>query len=85
MHRSRLLKTAILLALFLLPSGLAAWYYREMPQFGEYHDDAIYFVTAKAIAERGEYRIISLPGEPWQTKYPPVYPMCSPASGSSGR
>ena len=41
---------------------------------GTYHDDGIYLVTAKALAEGKGYRIISLPGEPLQTKYPPLFP-----------
>ncbi|MFY9573664.1 MAG: glycosyltransferase family 39 protein [Blastocatellia bacterium] len=42
--------------------------------FGFYHDDGIYVVTAKALATGNGYRIISLPSEPAQTKYPPFYP-----------
>ena len=42
--------------------------------FGFYHDEAIYLSTAKALATGQGYRIISLPGEPAQTKYPPFYP-----------
>ena len=43
-------------------------------RFGFYHDDGIYVVTAKALATGQGYRIISLPYEPSQTKYPPFYP-----------
>ena len=43
-------------------------------RFGFYHDDGIYVVTAKALATGQGYRIISLPYEPPQTKYPPLYP-----------
>jgi hypothetical protein len=43
-------------------------------RFGTYHDDGIYVTTAKALAEGQGYRIISLPYEPSQTKYPPFYP-----------
>src|SRR5439155_18787274 len=43
-------------------------------RFGFYHDDGIYVVTAKALATGQGYRIISLPYEPAQTKYPPLYP-----------
>jgi hypothetical protein len=43
-------------------------------RLGEYHDDAIYVTTAKALATGQGYRIISLPFEPAQTKYPPFYP-----------
>ncbi len=45
-----------------------------MPQLGLYHDDSIYWVTAKALASGGGYRIASLPRQPWQTKYPPLFP-----------
>src|SRR6185503_6079266 len=43
-------------------------------RFGAYHDDGIYVTTAKALATGEGYRIISLPYEPAQTKYPPFYP-----------
>ncbi len=46
-----------------------------MPQFGRIYDDSIYFVSAKSIAEGHGYRILSLPGEPFQTKYPPLFPL----------
>src|SRR5262245_1204078 len=44
-------------------------------RFGGYHDDGIYATTAKALATGQGYRIISLPSEPAQTKYPPLYPL----------
>ena len=37
------------------------------------HDDGIYLATAQSLIERGEYRLINLPSEPLQTKYPPLY------------
>jgi 4-amino-4-deoxy-L-arabinose transferase-like glycosyltransferase len=43
-------------------------------RFGGYHDDSIYVTTAKAMASGQGYRIVSLPYEPAQTKYPPFYP-----------
>jgi hypothetical protein len=45
-----------------------------MPQFGDIHDDSIYYVSAKSLAA-GDYRIESLPTRPFQTKYPPLYPL----------
>jgi hypothetical protein len=48
-----------------------AW---RAPSVGLYHDDGIYLVTAKALAEGKGYRILSLPHEILQTKYPPVFP-----------
>jgi len=41
---------------------------------GSFHDDGIYVVTAKALAEGRGYRLIHLPGAPVQTKYPILYP-----------
>src|SRR5262245_38288012 len=41
---------------------------------GVYHDDGIYAATAKALAEGRGYRLLNLPGEPAQTKYPILYP-----------
>ena len=63
------------LAIALLPSAWLAWRFRAMPQLGAYHDDAIYLVSAKALASHGGYRILSLPEKPFQTKYPPVFPL----------
>jgi hypothetical protein len=41
---------------------------------GQFHDDGIYVITAKALAEGRGYRLTHLPAEPPQTKYPPLYP-----------
>jgi len=46
-----------------------------MPQLGAQHDDSIYWVGAKSLAAGDGYRIASLPGQPWQTKYPPLFPL----------
>ena len=32
-------------------------------------------MAGKALAQSSGYRILSLPGEPYQTKYPPLYPL----------
>jgi hypothetical protein len=42
--------------------------------FGRYHDDSVYFSSAKALAQGRGYIIPSLPGSPPQTKYPVLYP-----------
>jgi hypothetical protein len=63
-----------LLVCALLPSAWLAWRFRAMPQLGAYHDDAVYLVSAKALASHSGYRILSLPEQPFQTKYPPVFP-----------
>jgi hypothetical protein len=41
---------------------------------GFFGDDAIYVATAKGLAEGRGYRHLALPGEPLQSKYPPLYP-----------
>ena len=41
---------------------------------GLWQDDAIYLATAKSLAEGSGYRHIELPGQPFQTKYPILYP-----------
>ncbi len=45
-----------------------------MPQIGFYHDDSLYLASAKSLASGHGYRILSLPDEPFQTKYPPLFP-----------
>ena len=41
---------------------------------GVYHDDGIYVITAKALAQGAGYRLINEPNSPLQTKYPILYP-----------
>ena len=72
---ARKLLAAAILLLALVPSAHLAWVAREMPHFGHLHDDSIYWVSAKSLAEGRGYRILSLPGEPYQTKYPPLWPL----------
>ncbi len=45
------------------------------PGIGAYLDDGVYLVTAKALATGHGYRIISLPSELPQTKYPILFPL----------
>ncbi len=70
---SRPIRFLLLLAV-LLPGAWFAWQWRSMPHAAEYHDDGLYFVGAKSLAETGSYRIESLPKQPAQTKYPPLWP-----------
>src|SRR5689334_13759891 len=75
---SRLLRSillALMVAAALVPSARIAWRWRAMPQAGRFHDDGIYLVTAKSLASGNGYRIESFPGQPAQTKYPPVFPL----------
>ncbi len=69
-------RAALVLAfiVFLIPSAQFAWRNADMPDFGRLHDDAVMFVTAQSIAQGHGYRIPSLPENPYQTKYPPLFP-----------
>ena len=63
-----------LLALALLLVQVLVLYVRHSDAgFGFAHDDGLYFSSAKALAEGKGYVVPSLPGEPAQTKYPPLY------------
>ncbi|MEQ1948986.1 MAG: hypothetical protein ABL995_17475 [Bryobacteraceae bacterium] len=46
-----------------------------MPRFGYLHDDGILYGSAFGLATSSEYQIVSLPERPFQTKYPPLYPL----------
>jgi hypothetical protein len=59
----------IILFLFL---GYVEWL-RPAPLFGYFHDDTLYFSSARALATGQGYIIPSLPGTPPQTKYPILY------------
>ncbi len=70
----RILAYSLLGAILCAPVTLTAWRERNLPHFGVLVDDGVYWVTAKAVAQGQGYKIPWLPGEPWQTKYPPLYP-----------
>lgn len=69
-------RAGVLLAfiLLLIPSAQFAWRNPDMPDFGRLHDDALMFVSAQGLAQGHGYRLSSLPENPYQTKYPPLYP-----------
>lgn len=72
--RRRAVRYAVLFLLF-LPAAHLAWTARDLPHFGYFQDDGLYFIGAKSLASGSGYRILSLPGQPYQTKYPPLYPL----------
>jgi hypothetical protein len=54
---------------------LVLGYWRMVPAVcGAYHDDGIYVLTAKALAQGQGYRLTFLPNSPVQTKFPILYP-----------
>jgi hypothetical protein len=74
---SSLRRFAPALALFALclPSLLFVWHNRDVPHFGILQDDGLYFIDGKSLAEGSDYRILSLPAQPHETRYPPLYPL----------
>jgi hypothetical protein len=70
-----MLRWTAILCLICAPSAYVAWQARDIPQLGLLADDAIYLVSGKSLATGQGYRILSLPGAPVQTKYPPIYPL----------
>jgi len=72
-----MLKSRLPMAVLSVSVGLfliVGWLSLSPGDFGSFHDDGIYAVTARSLAVTGEYRITSLPGEPYQRKYPIVFP-----------
>lgn len=71
--RRRLIHAGLFVCI-LAPSAWVAWWFRSMPHLGTTGDDQIYLVSAKALAEGDGYRIPALPGNPYQTRFPVLYP-----------
>src|SRR5271154_4995041 len=65
----------VVFLLLLIPSALYVWRNPDMPEFGRLHDDALLFVSAKGLADGEGFRVLSLPEQPAQTKYPVLYPL----------
>ncbi len=59
----------VLLTLFLIYWAQS----RPGRHFAWFHDDTLYFSSAKSLAEGHGYRMPSVPGTPLQTKYPVLY------------
>jgi len=68
-------KSVFVFLLLLVPSARFAWQNRDMPGFASLHDDGLFFVSAQSLASGQGYRIPSLPENPAQTKFPPLYPL----------
>ena len=69
----KILQSAWPLVVFLALALSSLAYFSAPNIIGLFHDDGIYAVVAKSLSEGSGYRIISLPGEPYQTKYPMLY------------
>ena len=64
-----------LLGLLCLPSLLFVWLNRDVPHFGILQDDGVYFIDGRGLAQGSGYRVMSLPSQPFDTRYPPLYPL----------
>ena len=66
----------LLAPVFLLAIVLGYWAVAVNTPFpvGFWSDDATYVSTARSLARGTGYRHIQTPGEPLQTRYPPLYP-----------
>lgn len=65
----------VALALILAVSGVTLYVILQAPaECGAWQDDGIYLVTARSLARGEGYLRPELPGRPWQTKYPPLWP-----------
>ncbi len=65
-------------AVFLCVAAVIFEIYQHVtdPQMmGFLHDDGVYAITAKALAQGQGYRLLNLPGLPFQVKYPIFYPL----------
>lgn len=71
----RRLVPAVILIWLCLPTFLFVWHNRDVPHFGILQDDGIYLIDAQALAQGAGYRILSLPAKPFDTRYPPLYPL----------
>jgi hypothetical protein len=66
---------ALITLVALAPSIWMLWQAAGIPHLGYFHDDGLYAGTAAAVADGRGLKVESLPGEPWQVKYPPLYPL----------
>jgi hypothetical protein len=42
---------------------------------GLFHDDGVYLSVARSLATGGGYVVADIPGQPYESKYPPLLPM----------
>src|ERR1700722_19982213 len=69
------LRSLFVFLVLLIPSAVYLYRNMDMPEFGKFHDDGLLMVSAKSLATGQGFRILSLPEQPAQTKYPVLYPL----------
>src|SRR5579863_10118087 len=65
----------LIFLLLLIPSGYYVWKNPDMPEFAKLHDGGLLYGSAKSLATGQGFKILSLPEQPAQTKYPILYPL----------
>jgi hypothetical protein len=75
MTKGRAWLAVLILALGLAPSAWLLYDFPDAPQLGFAGDDVMYIGAARSLANGAGYHEPALPGNPWQTKYPPGYPL----------
>lgn len=65
----------LIFLLLLIPSGYYVWKNPDMPEFAKLHDGGLLYGSAKSLATGQGFKILSLPDQPAQTKYPVLYPL----------
>ncbi len=65
----------LIFLLLLIPSAFYVWKNPDMPEFAKLHDGGLLYGSAKGLATGQGFKILSLPDQPAQTKYPILYPL----------
>lgn len=69
-------RTTWLIPLAVLVIGtVVAWWASRPYLVGVFHDDGVYALLAKSLAEGHGFHYLELPGAPAATHYPPLYPL----------
>ena len=67
-------KVTVPLGFVILLHATASWFLINRNGLEPISDEGAYVTLAKALATTGDYKMISLPGEPYHTKYPVLFP-----------
>jgi hypothetical protein len=68
-------RSLLIFLVLLVPSGQFAWRNKNLAEFAYLHDDGVLFLSGQSLATGNGYRIPSLPENPAQTKFPPLFPL----------
>lgn len=72
---ARVSRTTLLATTVAVVVTLVAWWAAEPYVVGVWHDDGVYALLGRAIADGHGFRHLQLPGAPAAVHYPPLYPL----------